>query len=335
MTPTATDPIAPQQPDSLAVTPTPTVDSAPATVGQSTPNSHPITTTSTITSTTHTISHNTVIPETLIRPHDTIFQPNIDTTEYLLLCNDSVFAQYDSLPTRQRQSMFATTKHHAENNRPILRQPTPASDWVFATIILLLTLISVYLNNQKFKLKDIILSLFDTHVLERVFRESNIRPISLMPMVGIYLATLAMIALRATQALDNIVIQMQPHLLFLAIFLAISAYFLLKNSFIRLLGNIFEDRSATMLYIANNNLFHFVATIVATPLTLLLFYFDTTHDTILKITLLLIAIIFIVRLIRGMQLILTNSKTSKMYLFYYLCILEIVPILVMAKIILI
>ena len=33
-----------------------------------------------------------------------------------------------------------------------------------------------------------------------------------------------------------------------------------------------------------------------------------------------------------MQLFLTNSKSPKFYLFYYLCILEIVPIIIVTKV---
>ena len=124
------------------------------------------------------------------------------------------------------------------------------------------------------------------------------------------------------------------YLMYLAILGGLIAFIFLKNSLIRLLGNVFEDRSVTMLYISSNNLFYFVGGFVFVPLMLLLFYCPAATETILKTTIFLVGIIFIVRLFRGIQLILTNSKTSKLYLFYYLCIFEIVPILVMAKIVL-
>ena len=46
----------------------------------------------------------------------------------------------------------------------------------------------------------------------------------------------------------------------------------------------------------------------------------------------ILGLLFVVRLIRGLQLILTFSKTPKFYLFYYLCILEIVPIIIIIKV---
>ena len=275
---------------------------------------------------------NTEIPETLLRPHDSIFHPNIDTTDYILLCNDSVFAPYKDQPIHYRESMFASNKHKSDPIQPNTIYNQPSGDWIFATIILLLTFISIFLNNQKFKLKDIFQSLFDTRVLDRVFRESNIRSASLLPMVGIYMASLALIIIKIVNNSDAFITGLPNYLFYLIILLGLLLYIFLKNSLIRLLGNIFEDRAATMLYIASNNLFYFVGGLMSVPLMLLLFYFTAAENTILKTSIFFICTIFIVRLFRGIQLILTNSKTSKLYLFYYLCIFEIVPILVMAKI---
>lgn len=277
---------------------------------------------------------NTEIPVTLLRPHDSIFHPTIDTTDYLLLCNDSVFAPYKDLPTQYRESMFAGNSHKSEPLQPGTRDNKPSGDWIFATIILLFTFVSIFLNNQKFKLKDIFQSLFDTRVLDRVFRESNIRPASLLPMVGIYMASLALVIIKLADTSNTFVTTLPNHILYLLVLSGLALYLFLKNSLIRLLGNIFEDRAATMLYIASNNLFHFIGGLVSVPLMLLLFYCTTAENALLNASIFFVGIIFIVRLFRGIQLILTNSKTSKLYLFYYLCIFEIVPILVMAKIVL-
>ena len=280
------------------------------------------------------VHYNTEIPETLLRPNDSIFLPDIDTSEYLLLCYDSTFAAYEDVPVRQRESMFIGNSHHKGFAIPETRYNQHSGDWIFVTIMLLFTFVSIYINNQKFKLRDIFQSLFDTRVLDRVFRESNIRTSSLLPMVGIYLASVALMAIKLIDRNAAFVTTLPDYLMYLAILGGLIAFIFLKNSLIRLLGNVFEDRSVTMLYISSNNLFYFVGGFVFVPLMLLLFYCPAATETTLKTTIFLVGIIFIVRLFRGIQLILTNSKTSKLYLFYYLCIFEIVPILVMAKIVL-
>ena len=276
----------------------------------------------------------TAIPATLLRPHDTVFHPVVDSDDYVLMCYDSTFAPYKDLEVQQRESLFAGNPHSKGYPRPSLRQSDGNADWIFITIVILITLVSVYINSQKFKLKDVFQSLFDIRVLERVSRESNIRAISLLPMVGIYFASIAMVTLKTVQAYGFTVLPVSSLIFFLLTFAVLVAYILLKNGLIRLLGNIFEDRPAVALYISSNNLFYFIGGLISTPMLLVLFYLTPEQETVLRIAFAIIAIILIIRLFRGMQLILTNSKVSKLYLFYYLCIFEIAPILVMAKIIL-
>ena len=320
---TVLDNIQPQQPDTVTtVTPiaeTQTV--APA------PRVHTVTT-------IPQPHFDTAIPATLLRPHDTIFHPVVDSDDYVLMCYDSTFAPYKDLRVQQRESLFAGNPHCKGYPQPTLRHNNASADWIFVTIVILLTLVSVYINSQKFKLKDIFQSLFDIRVLERVSRESNIRAISLLPMVGIYLASIAMITLKTVQTYGLSVLPVSGLVFFLLTLAVLIAYILLKNGLIRLLGNIFEDRAAAALYITSNNLFYFIGGFFSTPMLLLLFYLSPEQQTVLRVAFAIISIILIIRVFRGMQLILTNSKTSKLYLFYYLCIFEIAPILVLVKIIL-
>jgi hypothetical protein len=309
-----------QQPDTVLNTATQIVDSAPVAV---TNHQKPL---------TAQIHYNTEVPETLLRPHDSVFSPVFDTSDYLLLCNDSVFAPYSELSVRHRESMFVTNTHSRQTTQPYVRSVSASTDWIFVTVISLLALVSVYVNNQKFRLKDIFQSLFDLRVLDRVFRESNIRTVSLLPMVGIYLASISMVVLKTTQYYGGFVVPFPPYILFFTTLAALISFLIVKNGFVRLLGSIFEDRATTMLYIANNNLFYFVGGLVITPLLLLLFFFHPAEIATLKVVFVLVAIIFIIRFVRGMQLILTSSKTSKLYLFYYLCIFEIVPVLIIVKV---
>ncbi|MBP5516585.1 MAG: DUF4271 domain-containing protein [Bacteroidales bacterium] len=205
------------------------------------------------------------------------------------------------------------------------------SGWIFGALIILLALISLYLNNQKFKIKDIFMSLFDMRALDRVFRENNLRPRSLMPMTGIYLASLSILAVYTLQHNESLSFATKDWTTCLTILGALIVYIFVKNYLIRFFCTLFDDNNASFLYISNSYLFYFVGGLVTIPVLLLLFYSPIASSTIFNILLIFIATTFILRIIRGMQLILTNSKSSKLYLFYYLCIFEIVPILVVLK----
>lgn len=268
-----------------------------------------------------------------MRPVDTISEPEADSSDYLLLCNDSVFAPYsaDSLP-RMRESMFSTNPLHVQYQNSELRGNTGGLDWMFFVIIGLLVLVSVYLNRIRFSMKDIFMSLFDQRVQERVEREGNVKIRNLIPMTGIYLASLAaVITSLATQHLD-IRLTVSVPVFYLLLLGSLVLSMLVRGGLIRLIGSIFKDENSVELYLTSTHLFYFVECLLLTPLLLLVFFGGAISRVALIISIAIIGITLVTRVIRGIQLILTNSRTSKLYLFYYLCILEIVPILVVAKI---
>ncbi|MBO4307163.1 MAG: DUF4271 domain-containing protein [Bacteroidales bacterium] len=285
--------------------------------------------------TVHAVAASSYIPECLLRPVDTIEESvptfPFDLVEQNTLCYDSLFAPYKNLPIQRRESLFTLKSISSSEATPHIRTSHLTEGWIFGVIVLLLALVSIYLNNQKFRIRDVFISLFNRRTMDRVFRESNIRPRTFFPMTGIYIASLSMIAVALLDANRLVVTSLHSSLLFLSIVASLIVYLLIKNGIIRLFGSLFEDSNACLLYISSNYLFYFIGGLVSAPLLLLLFYCPSASEALLKTMSILVCIIFTIRLFRGMQLILTNSKTSKLYLFYYLCIFEIVPILIIIK----
>jgi len=268
-----------------------------------------------------------------------LLQP-VDTVQSDTAVSDSTVYWYqligatdtDDLRVEYRESLFAGNGHTVQTAEPQLRTDEKSNDWIFGALTLLTALICLYINRQRFNIKDILLSMLDIRVMERVSRESNIRRWSLMPMTGIYVASLALLALGYQQMHGAFVAGQSDVILFLVSLAAIVLYFLCRNSLVYIFGVLFDDPAPSQLYITNNHLFHFLGALCLPPLLLLFFFNGALRAAVLKIAIALVAIIFIIRLLRGMQLILTNSKNSRLYLFYYFCVFEIVPILVMAKI---
>ena len=279
-------------------------------------------------------TYNTEIPPLLLMPQDTVAADTVvtDTATFSIIWTDSSDAPFPYKEVQMRESMFANNGHSRSETQPMAHSNHFTGGWIFACMLLLGTLISLYLNNQKFKINDIFRSLFDMRALDRVFRESNLSPRSLMPMTGIYLCAIALTALQVTRQMAYGG-GMSEALVFVLLLAALLVYVLTKNAFIRLFGVLFGDPSAAMLYLSSNYLFHFVGGLTLTPMLLFVYYTPSSSDLPLKIALGMVAILFIVRMLRGMQLILTNSRSSKLYLFYYLCIFELLPILITAKVI--
>lgn len=279
-------------------------------------------------------TYNSEIPQLLLLPQDTIEADTVatDTAIFHISWSDTSDAPFPYREVKMRESMFADNGHSRNQADPIAHDNTFTGGWIFGSILLMVAFISIYLNNQKFKINDLFRSLFDIRALDRVFRESNIRPRSLMPMAGIYLCAVALTALQTTRLMAPIG-DINEVIVFLLLLAALLVYVLMKSAFIKLFGVLFGDSTATTLYLSSNYLFHFVGSLILTPMLLFVFYTPSANELPLKIALGTIAILFIVRILRGMQLILTNSKSSKLYLFYYLCIFEILPILISTKVI--
>lgn len=269
---------------------------------------------------------------TLLRPADSLMEEHIDTCPAGdAICYDSVFAPYRDLEVVERPSMFGKNTSQREVVEPRMRLQSDSQDWVFGATVLLLAILSIYLNAQKFKIKDIFSSLFDKRTLGRVFRDNNLKSLSLLPMSVVYVSGIALLVWQVGGRMMPTA-AMQPGLQYLLLVVAMAAYFLVRNGLLRLFGVIFDEKNATALYITNIYLFYFVGALVATPLMLLTTYCAPIAETCRYIFAIIIAILFIIRLLRGMQLILTTSNASKLYLFYYFCILEIVPILIIYRV---
>ena len=152
---------------------------------------------------------------------------------------------------------------------------------------------------------------------------SIIAPLMLMPisLVGYY---------AFFPQVSNIWTNILQYILLFAVCIAV---YYTRNGIIRFIGNAFENSEAVHIYLSSNYIYHLLYGIAATAIAFFIFYTDRVGQTFLYILLAVIALLFTARLLRGMQLILTNAKTQKFYLFYYLCILEIVPLIIVSKVV--
>jgi hypothetical protein len=118
-------------------------------------------------------------------------------------------------------------------------------------------------------------------------------------------------------------------LLFFGIMAGIIAWLMIRLVMIRLLEWIFKTRETTTLYVMSTMSFHFILGILLLPF--LVFNAYTEIRFILYVSLAVAGIIFILKIFRGIIIGLSDTKFSIFYLFFYLCTVEILPILVIIK----
>jgi len=119
-------------------------------------------------------------------------------------------------------------------------------------------------------------------------------------------------------------------LLFMALAAGIVIWLLFRLFLIRLLGWTFRNFEVTSQYLMSSMAYHFMIGIALLPFLVINAY--THSDVILYISLGLAAILFLLKLIRGIVIGLGDTKFSIFYLFFYLCTVEILPVLAIVKI---
>ena len=238
-----------------------------------------------------------------------------------LLMRDSV-ATNDTLT---RTSLF--TGHTLAPSHPATepRNYQGAPIWVFVLLLTLVTLVTIYLRQHKIRYSELLHSLFDSRAMDRMLRNTNLlRPMQLVPIGILTTATLMLpVHLMALERTDIVG--------YLLLTVAVAAAYLLRNGLMHLLAVIFDDESAVNFYITGNYLYHLTLTTLCLPLTLLLVYLPFGSTVMLYILLGVVILEFVFRLFRGLKVFLTQSTNAHFYLFYYLCIVELAPILVLIK----
>lgn len=258
--------------------------------------------------------------------------------EWHPLSLDSVFAAHAPEAPLRHRSLFEEHTLAPSSNGLLARPYHDTPGWIFCLLLAMAALLSIYFNTYRLRLGNVLRSAIQKREMEYFVRDNNFRRrASILPMLLLYSGTMSLAIYRFYPSAVNM---WRGIGLCLGFFALLSTWLLLKNGLIRLLGNIFENNASAALYVANNYIYQLLASILLTPILLLSFFAPWQpalgasapwQPAVGSAIPIIVAAFFIIRTIRGMQLILTNAKSSQFYLFYYLCTLEIVPILVAWK----
>lgn len=227
--------------------------------------------------------------------------------------------------TVQRESMFQSHTLQASHTDLQPRENPSAPAWVFGVLLLLVGALCLYYRLRQIKLVTLLKATMDIRVMERLIRDSNINSnILLLPMGLLLVAAICLpvhlVALSHTGFIGYLLLTVGTALLYI-----------LRNRLLRLLGNTFEDKQGVDLYITSNYVYHLVEAIIVTILLFPFCYLPGAENTMCYILTIFLAIMLTIRFLRGAKVFLTIPNGSSLYLFYYLCIVEIAPILVIIK----
>lgn len=248
---------------------------------------------------------------------------------------DSIFKAPDSVVIdsccQQVPSLFSNHElPMLHSNYEALCSNGPAS-WIFILLVSMALLICLFFHKHHLLLLDLLHAVADKRVLNRIIRNSHFDRVGALFLCGLFFTTslsLAAFFFLSTNKAPNV----EAWIVFLTYWVAITAFFFIRNGLIRTLGHIFDNDEASKLCVVNNYSFAIIEAILLIPILLIAYYAPFMHHGHISLSILIApGILLLLRLIQSIQLILTFSKSSKLFLFYYLCIVEIVPLLILYK----
>ena len=119
---------------------------------------------------------------------------------------------------------------------------------------------------------------------------------------------------------------------FIYVFLFLLTFYIVKFLLLKFLGRLLFIEEITRLTVFYSFLSDKALSIIITPLVLILYFFSFNLDILILSFILFLAICFVISKLYWIWKVGTNSfGLSSIYIFLYLCILEIYPFVLIAK----
>ena len=236
-----------------------------------------------------------------------------------------VAEKYFSVP-----SLFIGHQLKARTIQP-LEMPVSSADWTVGAILLCLL---IYTWIQRFytkRLKQVFKAAALPRYMNQLEREGNL----FTERIALGLSMIYIIIF--TIALGQIIQQIagidfggkEGALLYLELLAGVSAFWLLKAGLIKITGLIFKTSEYARTYLLNNLIFNMVMGLVLFLPVVMTAFSDAGIYSWVSAGIIIILMVY--KALRGILIGLTNSNFSILYLFIYLCTLEILPFVILYK----
>jgi hypothetical protein len=283
----------------------------------------------------------------IIRQEDSVADNSNTTVDYLSdsITNnispiDSIFQLKDLLVPRLndttrdtlelRPSIFFPFKEKPIEIKPRLRIEANY-DWLTGLFVLCLIILTWVKYESGRRVTQIFKAVFARHNMNQLLRDGDIIHERITPglmfLSLISISTLALLLILNYNI--NIPLTENNFLIFSLLASAIFILWMLKLVAIKISGAIFRTRAESSEYLITNLLYNVTAGIVAFPFVLIGHYAENQASIIIAVAILALGII--ARFIRSIFVGLSAQSFSVVYIFLYLCTLEILPILVLYK----
>jgi hypothetical protein len=257
-------------------------------------------------------------------------KPVIQEGDHITIAPDSLQGKEGLYTLHTTDTSLLENHLHQPGANGWATQRDAGFDWVFIVTVLIMLIVTLvrYFTPKRFTLilSTVLSRSHANHYLRdsNVFREQIFLPLLLS---GFIATGLYIFILWKRVAPDGL--PFHPVLFFGMIVLGYALFFLLKILLLYISGEIFKNHDVTFEYIHNLFVFNLFTSITLLPFLLMIPYFNSSFLVYLSLGAILT--LFAVRFFRGVAIGSGGSKFSLFHLFLYLCTLEILPYIVLAK----
>ncbi|MBV2245750.1 MAG: DUF4271 domain-containing protein [Lentimicrobium sp.] len=231
-----------------------------------------------------------------------------------------------------RPSLLQTHQPKPVDMKPVEHQ---ASQYDFITLALVLILVLLAWGRHFFsrRLRQIFKAFYAPHHVNQLVRDGNLIRERIMPGLAIiYILATASFAFGLINRFISIPVpEIDAVWIFAFLVSAITIIWISKNLLVSFTGSLFRVAHFASEFILTNIVFNIVTGLIVFPVVFSWFY--TGEATLLYVIAGIYIIIYSYRFLRLFLVGLKVQSFSVVYLFLYLCTLEILPVLILAKLI--
>lgn len=250
------------------------------------------------------------------------------------LATDSVFDfNNNSTLTAKIVKPLFTEKAESAHNISHLGRSVVNIDWITVHLIISLCLIAYVQIYYSKRFKQVINAFFGNRYLHMLTKDGNIfRERISIPLVIVYLISFSLLMfLLLTQYVYQPVFNLQGLKLFSVIILAVIVTWFIKNLMINFVGNLFRNYLILTDYIHTNFVFNMVIGVLLIPIVIIAVFLPSVEMVYAGVIVWLA--VYLYRIFRQVFTGISYTKFSLFYRFLYLCTFEIIPLLVLTKLV--
>lgn len=286
---------------------------------------------------------------------DTVFEPEYLQKNPLYIiydsadnisCRDYIFSvlKDSSAAQLQRPTLFTDKTYCPNNLKTEENTGFVHNDWVFLLFVFLILLTAVLKRFAGNTISYFLQGCFSKNQVSITTKDGEITNLlALLPVSFIFLPLICIAIYYGIDYFDlqkyylnylyNIHLFLKhPFFIWLSIYILLIIAYYTKIALIKMFSQIFRAKKISNYYVQIHlNFSILMGFALFLPVICLVYSVNLEERTILLICLLIVGILYIIKLIRLLFVIISTFKFSYLYLFFYLCTLELLPLIIIGK----